>query len=107
MTGSGKFFEVEGEAADDERDDSAIDRIDEETENEKGDEKEEKEKPISASPNQSPGKTVRIKENGAKLNGDNVGEVTFDVVFTNLITLLFRFEHLHTFTHIYALAQLK
>lgn len=28
------------------------------------------EKPITPSPNQSPGKTVRIKENGAKANGD-------------------------------------
>lgn len=32
-------------------------------------------KPVTPSPNQSPGKTVRIKENGAKPNGDT--EVRF------------------------------
>ncbi|XP_049882121.1 uncharacterized protein LOC126378056 isoform X2 [Pectinophora gossypiella] len=66
MTNSGKFIEVERENADGEQD-SAIHKIEEEKET---DDKE----PVPASPNQSPGKTVRIKENGAKPNGDSVGE---------------------------------
>lgn len=37
-------------------------------------------KSVSASPSQSPGKTVRIKENGAKMNGDSGEAVRFCVV---------------------------
>lgn len=36
-------------------------------------------KTVRASPSQSPGKTVRIKENGAKINGDNGEAVWFFV----------------------------
>lgn len=37
------------------------------------------------SPSQSPGKTVRIKENGAKLNGDSKDTVRFFMCFSLLI----------------------
>lgn len=41
---------------------------------------------VSASPSQSPGKTVRINENGAKMNGDNGEAVRFLCGFlTNFI----------------------
>lgn len=56
MTDSGKFIEVEKEAV--QNNQEITDKINE--------------KPIekSSTPNQSPAKSVRIKENGAKANGD-------------------------------------
>ncbi|XP_026324661.1 uncharacterized protein LOC113233693 isoform X4 [Hyposmocoma kahamanoa] len=76
MTESGKFIEIERDSADN---DCAIDKIDEE--NEMGMNKDnnktatDKERmPVTSSPNQSPGKTVRIKENGTQPNGDKVGQ---------------------------------
>lgn len=55
MTDSGKFIEVEREAVE-----NNLPPID------KKEVKEQK----SVTPNQSPAKSVRIKENGAKYNGD-------------------------------------
>lgn len=47
-------------------------------------------KHVTASPNQSPGKSVRIKENGAKVNGENVDGVRMFVLvflFSEIITM--------------------
>ncbi|KAI5639594.1 c2 domain-containing protein [Phthorimaea operculella] len=65
MTESGKFIEVERENAEN-VDDSA---------HEKSEDDKDKEKPATSTPNQSPGKTVRIKENGATTNGDRLENV--------------------------------
>ncbi|XP_049705979.2 uncharacterized protein LOC110382380 isoform X3 [Helicoverpa armigera] len=61
ITDSGKFIEVERAEADTEvpQESGKIDESETESE-----------LPVSPSPNASPGKTVRIKENGAKANGD-------------------------------------
>lgn len=77
MTESGKFIEIERDNPDN---DCAIDKIDEENEvginNDDNKTVTDKERmPVTSSPNQSPGKTVRIKENGTQPNGDKVGEV--------------------------------
>lgn len=72
MTDSGKFIEIE-------RND-AIDGKEPETEVAR---KPEADVKASASPNQSPGKSVRIKENGAT-NGDN-NEAVRLLVFLCLI----------------------
>lgn len=65
LTDSGKFIEVERELSE---------PVVKEQTTDNGTFKEDSvvDKRITASPNQSPGKSVRIKENGAKLNGDNV-----------------------------------
>lgn len=79
ITESGKFIEIERDNVDNE---CSIEKIDEENENgvENGNnitaiEKKEERMPVTSSPNQSPGKTVRIKENGTQPNGDKFGEV--------------------------------
>lgn len=95
LTDSGKFIEVEREATEkpvengngngnvtgngtakdneDQKDDTDLSTIDND------DSMRSEIKSITASPSQSPGKTVRIKENGAKMNGDS--EVRFCVDF--------------------------
>ncbi|KAH9638135.1 hypothetical protein HF086_014314 [Spodoptera exigua] len=62
MTDTGKFIEVEKGEMDSEGPQESDDKFDEHVN--------ETDLPVSASPNASPGKTVRIKENGAKANGD-------------------------------------
>lgn len=81
ITDSGKFIEVERSVAEptendtsELQDQSATD-IDESLQSEVA-------KSVTASPSQSPGKTVRIKENGAKLNGDSKEVRLFLCVFT-------------------------
>lgn len=69
ITDSGKFIEVErAEAEPFVPQESA--KHDESLTEKPVNEKPANEKPVIPSPNQSPGKTVRIKENGAKTNGD-------------------------------------
>ncbi|CAG5059927.1 unnamed protein product [Parnassius apollo] len=61
LTDSGKFIEVEKEGADVTK--PAVEKPEKSMTS-------EVQKSVTSSPNQSPGKTVRIKENGAKANGD-------------------------------------
>lgn len=62
ITDSGKFIEVERSEVESEvpQESDTIDESENETDN----------MPVTVTPNASPGKTVRIKENGAKANGD-------------------------------------
>lgn len=88
ITESGKFIEIERDNA---TNDCAIDKIDEENEvginNDNNKTATDKERmPVTSSPNQSPGKTVRIKENGTQPNGDKVGEVR--VLHNYLVVLI-------------------
>lgn len=57
LTDSGKFIEVEREDTDNNYIDKGTDNVDKSIDK-------------TSTPNQSPGKSVRIKENGAKPNGD-------------------------------------
>lgn len=67
ITDSGKFIEVEREAVD-----NSLPAID----------KQEIKEQKSVTPNQSPAKSVRIKENGAKHNGDtDTLKVCFFLIF--------------------------
>lgn len=59
LTNSGKFIEVE--RAENEIETTGNGKVECESETEKS---------VTVTPNASPGKTVRIKENGAKANGD-------------------------------------
>lgn len=85
MTESGKFIELEGTDATDGR----------APEPEAAVEKPEVEKEVSASPRYSPGKLVRIKENGAT-NGDKNDLVRlpdlFIFVLNALVSLLLRVQ---------------
>lgn len=82
MTDSGKFIEVERGETDAEVRPESDDKFDE-------NEMKETEIPVSASPNASPGKTVRIKENGAKANGDT--EVLCDDCYPLFINSLLKY----------------
>ena len=64
ITNSGKFIEVERAEVESEapQESDTIDESENETDTDN--------RPVTISPNASPGKTVRIKENGAKTNGD-------------------------------------
>lgn len=56
----------------------------------------DKEKPMTVSPNASPGKTVRIKENGAKANGDTEVKscLWFSFIFLTKILTFLGFVHI-------------
>lgn len=89
ITESGKFIEIERDNADN---DCAIEKIDEENEvgiNNDNNKTNKERMPVTSSPNQSPGKTVRIKENGTQPNGDKVGEVK--MLYDYLVILIHKF----------------
>ncbi|CAH0598815.1 unnamed protein product [Chrysodeixis includens] len=69
LTNSGKFIEVERAESENQIETTGNGKVECESETEKS---------VTVTPNASPGKTVRIKENGAKANGD--AEVQGDYV---------------------------
>lgn len=74
LTDSGKFIEVESEETE---------KTEPETTTPTDKVESDIDKSVTASTNTSPAKSVRIMENGAKMNGDNAEAVRF--VFTNVL----------------------